>query len=136
MEIEILFDIIRTLVNDLRLILRRKRLTNREKTYLKEVVLSLIRVTAISRYYFNLGLDNPNGKENIRNQFLDLFNKLNSEINLNQEFFSTELIYGIRDKSSSFEIAENLEINNSLPVLLPILNEIDEWCDNIIIEIS
>lgn len=110
-----------------------RRLTREQKEFLIGVLLDVIRVNAATRHYIRENEGVFKGSDDIKNQFLALHEKMINANQLVNDLFPLELVNGMRDKAFFWNIPEVYSQHPSLLATVPTLDEIDEACKEIIV---
>lgn len=130
---ELLYVIVKDLVKDLIERTRQRRLTREHKEYLIDVLLDVIRINATTRHYIRENGGIFRGSIEIKNQFLHLHEKMNNANRLVDELFPVQLVEGMLMKSNFWDLPEAYSQHPSLLATVSTLDEIDEACEEIIV---
>jgi hypothetical protein len=131
---ELLYVIVKDILKELKERFGLWRRLNREhKVFLIGVLLDVIRVNAATRHYIRENEGVFKGSDDIKNQFLALHEKMINANQLVNDLFPLELVNGMRDKAFFWEKPEVYSQHPSLLATVPTLDEIDEVCQDIIV---
>ena len=130
---ELLYVIVKDLVKDLIERFSQKRLTKRQKEFVIDVVLDIIRMNATTRHYIQENGGVFRGSVEIKNQFLRLHEKMNNANRIAEDLFPEQLLDGMLMKSNFWDIPEVYSQHPALLANVPTLDEIDEACEEIIV---
>jgi hypothetical protein len=132
----VLYVIIKDLVKDLIERYSQKRLTKRQKEFVIDVLLDIIRVNATTRHYIQENGGVFRGSVEIKNQFLRLHEKMNNANRIVEDLFPDQLLELMLMKSNFWDIPEFYYESESLLATVPTLEEIDNACKQIILNIK
>ena len=131
---ELLYVIVKDILKELKERFGLWRRLNREhKVFLIGVLLDVIRVNAATRHYIRENEGVFRGSEDIKNQFLNLHEKMNNANLLMDDLFPSQLVEGMLMKSYFWDLPEVYSQHPSLLATVPTLDEIDEACQEIIV---
>jgi hypothetical protein len=132
---ELLYVIVKDLVRDLIERLSQKKLTKRQKEFLIDVLLDIIRVNATTRHYIRENGVMFRGSVEIKNQFIHLHEKMYNANRLVDDLFPMQLVEGMLMKSNFWDIPEFYYESESLLASVPTLDEIDTICEELLMTI-
>jgi hypothetical protein len=133
---ELLYVIVKDLVENLISINWRRRLTENQKDFLMDVLLDIVRVNATTRHYIQENEGVFRGSVEIKNQFLNLHDKMTNANRLVDDLFPEQLLDGMLMKSNFWDIPEVYSKHPTLLATVPTLDEIDNACKQIILNIK
>jgi hypothetical protein len=133
---ELLYVIVKELVKDLIERVSQKRLTKRQKEFVLDILLDIIRVNATTRHYIQENGSVFRGSVEIKNQFLRLHEKMKYANRLVNELFPEQLLELMLMKSNFWDIPEVYSQHPTLLATVPTLEEIDNACKQIILNIK
>lgn len=133
---ELLYVIVKDIVEILININRGRRLTENQKDFLIDVLLDIIRVNATTRHYIQENGGVFRGSVEIKNQFLRLHEKMNNANRIAEDLFPKQLLDGMLMKSNFWDIPEVYSQHPTLLATVPTLEEIDKLCKEIIMNLK
>jgi len=133
---ELLYVIVKDLVKDIIERIWQRKLTKRQKDFLIDVLLDIVRVNATTRHYIQENEGVFRGSVEIKNQFLRLHEKMNNANHLVDDLFPDQLLELMLMKSNFWDIPEVYSQHPTLLATVPTLEEIDNACKQIILNIK
>lgn len=110
-----------------------RRLNREDKVFLIGFLLDVIRVNAATRHYIRENEGVFKGSDDIKNQFLALHEKMINANKLVKDLFPDHLLEWLKEKSIFWNKPEVYSQHPSLLATVPTLDEIDEACEEIIV---
>ncbi len=133
---ELLYVIVKDIVEILININRGRRLTENQNEFLIDVLLDIITVNATTRHYIQENGGVFRGSLEIKNQFLRLHEKMNNANRIAEDLFPEQLLELMLMKSNFWDIPEFYYESESLLATVPTLDEIDNACKQILLNIK